>query len=194
MKISKKILNFLEEKKIKYEPVEHRIVYTAYDKAATLKVEPKMIGKTLVVKFDRNYGLVLIDADKILDIVKLSAFAKGYGGSTVAPTSRSEGGKKTNKIKSIQFVKESWMKKNLKEVQAGAIPPFGSLWKLPTFVDKALLKNKKIIVNGGDYNSSIKISSIDLKKIGDLVEGNFGKKKPKKIKKKLKKIAKRKRK
>ena len=52
MAILKKLTQFLEERKIKYEALEHRIVYTGFDKAVTLKVEPKMIGKVLVVKFD----------------------------------------------------------------------------------------------------------------------------------------------
>jgi len=74
----------------------------------------------------------------------------------------------------VDFVKEVWMKKNLKGVKVGAIPPFGNLWRLPTFVEKSLLQNPKIIVNGGDYNWSIKISPAVLKKIiPNLVVGSF---------------------
>jgi len=172
MKIPKKIAKFLEEKKIKHEIIEHRTVYTAFDKAATLKVEPKIVGKTLIVKFNKSYALVLIGADKILDKVKFKKVANLW---------LKEQGKKP--AKSIDFVKESWMKKNLKGVKIGTIPPFGEIWKLPTFVDKSLLNNKKIIINGGDYNLSIKINSGQLKKIENLIVGSFSKKKPKKSKK-----------
>lgn len=68
------------------------------------------------------------------------------------------------------------MKKNLKGVKVGAIPAFGNLFKLPTFVEKSLLRNPKIILNSGDYNFSIKISSINFKKlIPGLITGSFGK-------------------
>ncbi len=155
MSVPQKLIKFLEKNKTKYEIIKHRTVYTAFDKAATLRVPPKIIGKTLVVKLDKNQALVLIPANKNLDKQKL---------------------KKIAKAKSIDFIKEAWMKKNLKGIKIGAVPPFGNLWKLQTFMDRGLVQNPKIIVNSGDYVFSIKISPSVLKKIiKDLVIGNFSK-------------------
>lgn len=157
MVIPKKVISFLEKAKIKYEPVEHRTVYTAFDKAATLKAPQKIIGKTLVVKLAEAPALVLIPANKNLDSQKL---------------------KKAAKVKKLNFIKEAWVKKNLKGVKVGAVPPFGALWKLLTFIDKSLLKQAKIIVNAGDYNWSIKINPSNLKKLtSNLTIGDFSKKK-----------------
>ncbi|MDP2864559.1 MAG: YbaK/EbsC family protein [bacterium] len=155
MAIPQKIIKFLEKNKVKYEPVKHKTVYTAHDKAATLRVPEKIVGKTLVMKFDRNVGLVLIPVNKNLDKVKF---------------------KKVAKAKSVDFVKEAWMKKNLKGVKVGAFPPFGNLFKLSTFVDRGLMRQSEIIVNGGDYIWSIKITPANFKKlVPDLVIGNFSK-------------------
>jgi prolyl-tRNA editing enzyme YbaK/EbsC (Cys-tRNA(Pro) deacylase) len=58
----------------------------------------------------------------------------------------------------------------------GAIPPFGNLWRIPTFIDKSLLNQPKIIINGGDYKWSIKINPAVFRKlISDLIVGNFNK-------------------
>ena len=152
---ARKFIDFLEKAKVKYESIKHRTVYTAYDKAQTLKVPQKIVGKTLIVKFDKDIGLVLIPANKNLDKGKL---------------------KKVAKVKNVDFVKEAWMKKRLIGAKVGAIPPFGNLWKLPTFFDKSLMNQPKIIVNGGDYNWSIKINPASFKKlIPDLVIGSFSK-------------------
>lgn len=152
MAIPSKVLKFLEKAKVKYEPVKHKKVYTAYDKAATLRVPLKIVGKTLVVKLDRNPALFLIPANKNLDKKKLKA----------------------------KFVSEGVIKNKLKGVKVGAIPPFGSLWKLPTFIDRGLLKNPKIIVNAGDYNWSLKINPAIFKKLlPNLIFGNFSKAKDK---------------
>ncbi|MFA4998536.1 MAG: hypothetical protein WC514_00720, partial [Candidatus Paceibacterota bacterium] len=67
MPISKKLINFLDKSKVKYEVLEHKTVYTAFDKAKTLRVKENIIGKTLVVKIDKNYALVLVPANKNLD-------------------------------------------------------------------------------------------------------------------------------
>ncbi len=169
-------IDFLEKAKVKYEMIEHRKVFTAQDKAATLKVKPNIIGKTLVLKIDKRISVVLIPANKNLDKNKFSAFVKNFGGSSVAL--KSEGGKKvkTKKALKIDFISERIMKNQLKGVKVGAVPPFGNLWGFPTFIDKSLILNKKIIVNGGDHNWSIKISPAAFKKlIPDLIIGNFSK-------------------
>lgn len=152
MVIPQKVVKYLDRAKVKYEPVKHKKVYTAYDKAATLRVPLKIVGKTLVVKLDRNLALFLIPANKNLDKKKLKA----------------------------KFVSERVIKNKLKGVKVGAIPPFGSLWKLPTFIDRGLMKNPKIIVNAGDYNWSLKISPASLKKLlPSVILGNFSKAKDK---------------
>ncbi len=160
MAIPKKLIKFLDENKIKYEPIKHRTVYTAYDKAQTLKMPEKIIGKTLVVRFDKNVAFLLIPANKNLDKGKFKKVARPQSGYP----------------RNVDFVKEAWMKKNLKGVKVGAIPPFGNLWRLPTFMDKSLMNQTKIIVNGGEYNWSIKITPAVLKKIiSDLIIGSFSK-------------------
>ena len=148
-------IDFLEKAKVKYEPIEHRIVYTAFDKAQTLKVSEKMVGKTLILKTDKGIFIALIATNKNLDTNKL---------------------KKIAKAKKIGFVSEKVIKNKFKGVKVGAIPPFGNLWGLLTFIDGSLTNQPKIIINGGDHNFSIKISPAAFKKIiPDLIIGNFSK-------------------
>ena len=155
MPIPQKITKYLEAKKLKYKTIKHKTVYTAFDKAATLKVPEKIVGKTLVIRLDRGFAFVLIPANKNLDKNKL---------------------KKNCKAKTINFVKEAWMKKKLKGVKIGAVPPFGAIFKLPIFVDSNFLKNPEIIINSGDYNWSIKTTPANFKKATpDLIIGNFSK-------------------
>lgn len=163
MAIPQKIIKFLEKEKIKYEPIEHRIVYTAYDKAITLRVSPKIIGKTLILKTDKDFAFVLVPANKNLDKLKFKKLINNWR-------------RKTNQkpIKNIDFVSESWMKKNLKGIKLGSVPPLGNLFGFPTFVDNSLMKSSKIIINGGDHNWSIKITPAVLKKTTpDLIMDNF---------------------
>ena len=195
MAIPKKVINFLEKGKalpaaclpdrqgrqVKYEILKHRTVYTAFDKAKTLKISEKMVGKTLVLKMNPvgsrrlSFGasgklaVVLIPANKKLDKGKIKKFVK---------------------TKKIEFASERLIKNKFKArlpryakhcgqgVKVGAIPPFGNLWGLRTFIDNFLMREKEIILNSGDYNFSIKISSNQLKKIlPDAIFGNFSEKK-----------------
>ncbi len=176
MPIPKKVLNFLDKNKVKYKTLEHRKVYTAIDKAKTLKIKESLVGKTVVLKFDRDYAIVLMSSDKIVDIQKIKK---------ILNIQKKKENKKT--VKKISFAGEKWIKLNIKGIKQGSVPPFGNLWKLPIIADLAFLKNKKIILNSGDHYSSLELTPAVFKKlIPELIVGSFAKKRPAKKKKKKK--------
>lgn len=152
----KKLEKYLDDKKAKYNVLAHKTVYTAMDKARTLKADPKAVIKSCFVKINpKNYAIGMISADKIVDFKKLK--------DAVNKWLKKQGIKLVRKI---EFAPEKWMKKNLLG-KVGANPPFGELYKIPTFVDKALLKNKKLIMNLGEYEESIEMALKDFNKIFD---------------------------
>ncbi len=162
--LSKTLKNFLEKNKIKYELLEHRTVYTALDKAATLKVKQTLVGKTVIVSFDaRGFAIGLIPANKNLDKQKV----------LVAFNKLRQKAKEKN-YKKIDFTDEKWIMTNIKGAKLGATPPFGTLYKLPFFIDNSLVKQPKIIVNAGEYELSLKLSSTSVVKLDpNTLKGNF---------------------
>ncbi|MFA6376374.1 MAG: YbaK/EbsC family protein [Candidatus Paceibacterota bacterium] len=171
IKIPKKVENLLVKSGMKYELIEHRTVYTAFDKAATLKIKPGAIAKVLVVKADRELAMAVIGGDRNLDMGKLL---------------------KLTKAKKIDFAKEKNIGETFKGIDPGAIPPFEKLWDLKIFCDKKLLESPKIILSAGSYETSIKITPAAFKKSNpDMISNNFSlvrKKSPKKAKIKKDKI------
>lgn len=156
MKIPKKVLNFLDKNKIKYNLLKHRTVYTAYDTAQTLRRKLNEITKTLLVKVDKNYLLVVLPAQLKLDFAKLKKFLKA---------------------KKVELPKENVMKKLLK-ITPGAITPFGQLYKnLPVYFDASLTRAKKLIVQAGSFTESLEMKAKDFLKASGGTKGNFGKKK-----------------
>lgn len=156
----------MSENKIKYEEISHKKVFTAADKAATLKIKPAKVGKTLILKSEKNFFAVLIAANRNLN---KEAFKK------ILNIQKKKNGEKT--AKKIDFASELLIKKNMKGAKIGVIPPFGSIWKIPTFIDKNLLKERSIFVNSGDYFLSLNISPKIFQKIQNCFFGNFSKSK-----------------
>jgi len=150
MAIPKKVINFLEKGKVKYEAIGHRTVYTAFDKAKTLKRGPlaggwrvgrspgKMVGKTLILKMDGKLTVVLIPANKNLDLQKFKKLAKALPAACLPD-------RQGRQVKKIDFASERLIKNKFKGVKVGAIPPFGNLWGLRTFIDNFLMREKEII-------------------------------------------------
>ena len=166
MAVSKKVIKFLDKSGVKYEIINHRTVFTAFDKSKTLKEKTNIIGKTLVLKINsKELAVILIPGDKNLDKVKIKK---------IINLQRKKEGSKI--VKKIDFASERLMKKGLKGMRVGAVAPFGVLFKVSTFVNKSLLNKKKIILNSGRHDQSIVIKGTDFEKlVPDLVEGSFAK-------------------
>lgn len=165
MAISKSIINYLEKNKYKYEIIEHKTTYTAWDKAQTEKVKPQEVAKALVMKADNEYVLALVPSNRNLDKNKLLKLINA---------GQKKKGEKT--LKKIDFAKEAWMKKNIPG-KVGAVPPFKGLIKLEIYLDNLLGKNKKIQVGSGEYTMSVKINTSQYIKTESPVRGSFSKSK-----------------
>lgn len=183
MPILKNLEKLLKDAKVKYELVKHKTVYTALDKAKTLRIKPKEVAKTLVLKLGAGktaqYVMALIPADKNFDKEKFKKLYNDWNkkiakadGSTVLTIK----GKVFKAVKEIDFAEEKWIKKNIFKTKAGgAAPPFGNLFKMPSFVDKSLLKVKKLVINAGGFERSIIIAGSQLEKTGKAIKGSFSK-------------------
>ncbi|MDD5110396.1 MAG: YbaK/EbsC family protein [Patescibacteria group bacterium] len=143
MPIPAKVKAYLKKAKKPFEEITHKTVFTAYDIAQTLKRNLKEVGKTLLVKTDKAYVLVVVPASHRLDFAKL---------------------KKALKVKKVEMVPEKVMAKMLK-VKAGALTAFGKLHKLPLVVDRSLLKTKDVILQAGSFTDSVRMKVKDFVKM-----------------------------
>lgn len=151
--MDKKLQKFLAGNKIKYELHEHKKVYTAFNEAETQHLKAKEVAKTVLVKADKDYALVIVPAQKYVDFKKV---------------------KKTLKAKKVGMAKESDITKILK-TKVGLIHPFGNLYKLQTLIDNSLLKQKKISASAGSYTESVEIKPKDFVELVNPIKGSFAK-------------------
>lgn len=154
MSIPKKVKNYLDKNKVKYEVLAHKCVYTAYDLANTTKKKLSEIAKTLVVKADAKYILVVVPAHYRLDLAKL---------------------KKVLNAKKVEIAKENVMKKVFK-VKPGAMTPFGAFHKTEVVVDKALAKTKEALFSAGSFTDSLRMKVKDFVALEEAKLASFSKK------------------
>ncbi|MCD4694212.1 YbaK/EbsC family protein [bacterium] len=153
-----KIINYLEKIGISHEILEHKTVYTAIDVANTLKKKLNQIVKSLVVKADHDYYLVLLPADKNLDEEKLKKII---------------GKQKGKEIKTVKIPGEKIMQNALK-IKQGALSAFGKAHKLPVIIDKELEKVKKAVFSTGGLNHSVEMRVRDFIASEEAILGNLG--------------------
>ncbi|MFH0955666.1 MAG: YbaK/EbsC family protein [Candidatus Falkowbacteria bacterium] len=160
-KFPEKLAKYLEKVGAKYNILEHKTAYTAYDTAVTMGKKLNEVVKTLLVAADKDYYLALLPADHNLDFKKLAReISKATG----------------KKIKAVKIPGEEVMEKLLK-IKAGAMSAFGGLHKLPLVIEKNLLKTKKAVFASGSFNHSVEMAVKDFIKLENAALGSFGVKK-----------------
>ena len=164
-KIPARLLAYLEKAGINHEILEHKTVYTAFDAASTMKKKINEIAKSLLVKADKDYYVVVLPADNNLNLDKVAKIIKKETG---------------REVKSVKIPGEKIMETVFK-IKAGTMSAFGKLYKLPVIVDTSLAKVKKAVFSSGSYNHSIEVLTKDFIKLEEAIMGSFG------VKKKIKK-------
>jgi len=169
MAIPAKVKSYLDKSGIDYEEIAHRTVFTAFDAAQTLKKKLNEVAKNLLIEADKTHVLVILPADKRLDLAKL---------------------KQALGVKKVSIPKEQVMIKVLK-IKPGSLSSFGRLHKLEVLVDKAMLGTKKILFSTGSFTDSVLIKAKDFIQMEEAklanVAMNAGYKIPVKVKKQMKK-------
>jgi Ala-tRNA(Pro) deacylase len=124
---------------IAFTVLRHQAVFTS-EEAAAVRGTPLSSGaKALVVKAGDEFVLLVLPADRKLDSKK-------------ARTSLG--------VKSLRFASREEVEQ-LTGLQPGSIPPFGSLFALPTCCDPALALNESINFNAGDHCISLQMTYLD---------------------------------
>lgn len=170
MSIPKKVLSYLDKHQVEYKEIVHKTVYTAYDAAQTLKKELKEVAKNLLVQADRTFALVIVPADKKIDLEKIR---KALG------------------AKKVSIPNEKIMLKVLK-IKPGVVSSFGRLHKVETLIDRAMLKTQKVVFSTGSATNSVLMKVKDFvtmeeAKLADIA-AKGGYKVPKTVKKQMKKV------
>jgi len=130
----------LQKNNVDHELVDHRKTFTGYDTSQTLGAKAATVVKGLLIKADQEIHLVLLQADKMLDLKKLA---------------------KLLKAKKITILKEKEMMKVLKLKKPGALHSFGSLYKFPLVVDSGLAKLKEALFPSDSFNHHLKLKVKD---------------------------------
>ncbi|MCS6851156.1 MAG: hypothetical protein NZ700_08320 [Gemmataceae bacterium] len=131
-----RLLAKLEASHVPFTIMQHAPVFTS-EQAAAVRGTPLASGaKALVAKVGERFALFVIPADRKLDGRKVRT-ALG--------------------VKGLRFASREEVEQ-LTGLQPGAIPPFGSLFQLPTYCDPALGDNRSINFNAGDHAISVQMT------------------------------------
>ena len=124
---------------IAVQKTEHAAVYTSAEAAAIRGVSLHSGAKALIIKGGDAFLMVVLPADLSLDS---SALREVLG------------------TKRIRFADKDEVLQ-ITGLTPGSIPPFGSLFGMPTFCDERLAENERINFNAGSHTVSLQMEYLD---------------------------------
>jgi Ala-tRNA(Pro) deacylase len=143
MKIPKRLIDCLDESKVGYEILHHPEAVTAQRIAQAEHVKGRHHAKVVMVKSGEQHLMTVLPAHHQIDLAKVE---KAIG-------------------KTASLNTEQEFKSLFPDCAVGAMPPFGNLYSLPTYVDKSLAEEDYIVFEAGTHTDAIKLSYRDYEKI-----------------------------
>jgi Ala-tRNA(Pro) deacylase len=143
--MNRKVRHLLESNKVEYETISRSsTVCTAQEIAASSHVPGKELAKVVIVKIDGKMAMAILPAPRRLSREDLAIAA---GGARVELAGEDEFGKLFS------------------DCRLGAIAPFGNLYGLDVYVEKALAENPEIAFNACSSDELVRLTYKDFERL-----------------------------
>ena len=132
--------DLLVSRHVSFQRLPHRRTYTANGMAQALHVKGRQVAKTVLLRTGQGHMLAVLPATHHIDLEQLRT---DFGDERIA------------------LANEDEMDRLFPDCERGAVPPFGSLYQLPTLLDDSLAEDESIVFEGPDHEQAIRMSFQD---------------------------------
>ena len=143
MEMPRRLIECLEENKTRYQILQHPEAVSAQRIAQAEHVKGRHHAKVVIVKAGDAHLMMVLPADHHIDLEKIE---KAIG-------------------KPVSLGKEPEFKSLFPDCAIGAMPPFGNLYGLATYVDRDLAEQDYIVFEAGTHTDASKMSYHDYEKV-----------------------------
>ena len=143
MQIPKQLIDCLNENNVEYEILHHAEAVTAQRIAQVEHVKGRHQAKVVMLKSGDEHLMMVLPADHQIDLEKVENVVG----------------------KPVSLETEDEFKSLFPDSAIGAMPPFGNLYGLQTFVDKHLAEQEYFVFEAGTHTDGIIISYRDYERL-----------------------------
>lgn len=146
MSVPARLKSFLDSNQIPYQSLSHATTYTAQGAAAVMQISGREIAKTVVLRTGEQEGetiLAVLPGPRHVKVDKLSSVVG----------------------KPVRLATEAEFSSLFPDCELGAMPPFGSLYNLPVYVDESLSRDREIVFNAGTHHDAVRMSYEDFARL-----------------------------
>jgi Ala-tRNA(Pro) deacylase len=137
---------YLREKGVPYQNQHHARAITAQEVAATEHLPGRMFAKTVMVLPDDEVNMIMLVLPAPYHVNPLKASA-ALG------------------VSEVHLADEERFADAFPDCEVGAMPPFGNLYDVAVYVDRALVEDETIVFRSGTHTDTMSVSYADFEKL-----------------------------
>lgn len=151
MGIPNRLIDFLDQSKVRYEVLHHPEAFTSHELAAIEHVKGKDRAKVVMVKAGAEILMAVLPTDRRIDLEKL--------------------GKITGRPMAV--AEEGEFKPLFPDCAIGTMPPFGHLYGVATYLDQSVAEAGKLVFEAGTHSDAIKMKYTDYERLAKPTIADF---------------------
>jgi Ala-tRNA(Pro) deacylase len=136
---SNRLQDFLKQHPAPYTLVPHAPTFSSQATAAKIHISGADMAKTVVLQGQSQTYLAVLPASRYVD---LSRFGKIVG-------------------EAVRLATEEHIRGLFPDCELGAIPPFGKLYGVRTYVDESLTGDREIVFTAGGHSDAMRMNYRD---------------------------------
>jgi Ala-tRNA(Pro) deacylase len=136
MPIPQTLKTRLDHEHVHYDVLPHSLTFRARAVARSLRVPEQQMAKVVIVKVKDRFVTMVLPANWQVDLLRLR---KIFG------TPR------------VRLATENEIARLFPDCEVGAMPPLGTLYGLPVYVDRSLTEDEDIVFEGGTHSEAIRM-------------------------------------
>ena len=142
----RQLREFLDAQQVRYVTVHHSPAFTAQEVAASAHISGYEMAKTVMIKVDGAMAMAVLPAPLHVDLRHL---------------------KELTGAETLELASEAEFKSMFPECELGAMPPFGKLYGMETYVANRLAEDEYIAFNAGTHTELIRMRFRDFEHLAE---------------------------
>jgi Ala-tRNA(Pro) deacylase len=153
MQCKERLENYLHEQYVAFQEQQHPIAFTAQDVAAQEHIPGKQVAKVVIVFAQSRMVMLVLPAPSKVDFNRLEQLLG---------------------TKDVRLADEAELSMAFPDCEVGAMPPFGNLYNLPTYVDASLAEDESIVFPVGTHTETMRLTYADFQRLVNPTQAEFG--------------------
>ncbi len=147
-----RLQSWLRTEHVAYTVQHHRTALTMQEVAQEVREAGGHVAKVVIAQADGQMVMLVVPTPEHVDFGRVAKLLKAHSASAAG---------------------EDEFEDRFPDCEVGAMPPFGHLYNMPTYVDEALTRTGKLVFQAGTHRETLKLATEDYLRLAKPIVANL---------------------